>query len=187
MSLINVITVSVEVASLIASNSKLTNALGYDGTYSYYTSLANAISDAASTETVITLINDTTEHDLTISSDKNIKLDLNGHTIDANYLGRLFNNAGTLTIDDSTATTLEDGTYVAGKLINGTLYSVTPDNTPSADKSVGNGIYNSGTLTINNGIISGCIQKDGKGAGNGGGIFTTGKSGKGTVYLNGGS
>ena len=147
----------------IESDNQLDNAIEFDNGYSYYATLANAIKDATSTETKVTLLKDVAEHDLTIIANQNVTLDLNGKTIDANHEGRLFINKGTLTINDSSS-------EHAGKLINGRFNGTIGNNNDSA----GNGIRNEGTLNINGGTISGCTNTTTNGAGRGGAIFTTG-------------
>lgn len=169
----------------IESDNQLANAIEFDNGYSYYDTLAKAIKDATSTETKITLLKDVVEHNLTIEANQNVTLDLNGKTIDAENLDRLFVVRGSLTIDDSTATGDEtNDTYVAGRLINGRS---TGNGTVGTDDSeLGNAIFVKGdgaTLNINDGIIEDCTMIAGKGSGNGT-VYATGDNSK--VRFNGG-
>ena len=179
------ITVIEAAVAKIESNSRLTNAVGFENDYSYYDTLANAIKDATSTETKITLLKSVAEHNLIIKANQNVTLDLNGKTIDAENLDRLFVVKGSLTIDDSTATGDEtNGTYVAGRLINGR--STGSGTVDSNDSELGNAIFVKGdgaTLNINDGIIENCTMIAGKGSGNGT-IYATGDNSE--VRFNGG-
>lgn len=108
-----------------------------------YSTLDAAIAAApASTETVIKLYDDITitGESVEIPANKNIKLDLQGHTITAasGFTGRPITNKGRLTITgDGTITSENSGTNATGA------------------------VNNEGTLTIENGTFSGPAEVNG--------------------------
>ena len=108
-----------------------------------YSTLDAAIAAApASTETTIKLYDDITitGESVEIPANKNIKLDLQGHTIAAasGFTGRPITNKGTLTITgDGTITSENSGTNATGA------------------------VNNEGTLTIENGTFSGPAEVNG--------------------------
>jgi hypothetical protein len=129
------------------------------------TDLRNAIVDGAN----ITLTdNINLSSAITIGDGKTVTIDLNGHTLNHDIknggMGRVIaiNEGGTLTINDASGDN-------SGKIMGGTLLiGLEVD---------GAGIYNSGTLTINGGSITG-----NSGESQGGGIYNNG-----TLTINGGS
>lgn len=110
-----------------------------------------------------------TDRFLNVPSGKTVTLDLNGHTLSrgltnsaAAAYGYVIKNEGTLTITDSAG----GGTITGGN-----------------NAGDGGGIYNTGTLTLNGGTITGNKATGTDETGSGGGIFN--KTG-GTLTVNGG-
>ena len=121
-----------------------------------YNTLANAISSAASGDTV-TLLKDTKE-DITIPSGKTITLDLNGKTLTNKDDHTILNN-GNLTITG--AGTVDNVSHQKGALynkgtvvVNGGTFDRSKENGKTSNDSGSNSWYtikNVGTMTINDG------------------------------------
>ncbi|MCD7746650.1 MAG: YDG domain-containing protein [Lachnospiraceae bacterium] len=127
-----------------------------------YSTIADAIDDAAESEDTVTLLDDVTEN-VTISSGISITLDLAGHTLTGTGSGSVITiNSGTLTLKDSStgqtgtvtggSATYGGGVYVSGgtfNMVGGTISGNTA-------KSYGGGVYvqGSSTFTMTGGTIS---------------------------------
>ena len=128
-----------------------------------YTTLSSAINDVKNGETIQIIKNIFPVREFSISEDKNFSLDLNSYSIRAFNDGYLFNNNGTININDtSEGSTDSNGiTTYNGKIIvgsaglienNGTLNIVTSN--ISSITQVKNLITNNGEMTIENGNMS---------------------------------
>ena len=86
---------------------------------------------------------------------KNIVINGNGHTIDANKLGIIFNLAGSYTISLSNLTLANGSGNCAGAIYVGNGIKLTLDNVAFINNSanVGGAIYNSGNLVVSNSIF----------------------------------
>ncbi|MCC8161199.1 MAG: dockerin type I domain-containing protein [Oscillospiraceae bacterium] len=137
------------------------------GTTTYYETIAEAIAAVPTdgTETTITLLQDMAiEETVEISSDKNVILDLAGHTISATGCHAI-TNSGILTINDSSedatgtvdalshakATIYNNGTVI----LNGGTYKRSNEAGASTTDNGSNSYYtilNHGTMTVNDGV-----------------------------------
>ncbi|MCD7847508.1 MAG: hypothetical protein LUG49_05725 [Oscillospiraceae bacterium] len=160
-------TVSEVTVSYVATNTT---------TNTSYTTLQAAI-DAASSGNTITLLASVTE-DITIASDDNITLDLAGYTITGTGSSSVITVNGTLTLNDSTATSSTSSSGTVGTTLNsdGTYTTVYTETTYDSETDLLTTTYHSYT----SGAITGGVGTSKKG---GGVYINTGA----TLIMNGGT
>ena len=136
----------------------------------YFTTLADAIAAAKKDDTV-TLLNNVTES-ITIATDKEITLDLNGKTLTNNEVANTITNEGSLTICDSS----NDKT---GKVMNAYTQKAVLFNAGGANAVLNGGTFertetktyytikNLGTMTINDGVTVNQLNESSSAVANG--------------------
>ena len=127
-----------------------------------YTTLQAAINAASGSENTVVLLKDLTES-ITIASDKNVTLDLNGKTLTNEAGKHTITNNGTLTITATNGGTVDNVSHGCGALVNKVGATATLNGgkfTRSAEKGTKDGpngnswyaIKNYGTMEINSGV-----------------------------------
>lgn len=114
-----------------------------------YLTFADAISNVKTTnEVTLKLLKDTSEY-VSIPSNRNIKIDLNGHTMTNDGDNQVIYNLGTVTVANGTITTTA---LTKAAIDNNTNYSVTISNVTINANGNRSAIYNSkGTVNVNGG------------------------------------
>ena len=144
-------------------------------TNTYYTTLQAAFNATTSTQSTIVVLKDIElDSTATLTEGKNAILNTAGHTISRNASSvYVLNNQGTLTIT-GTGTISNSSGYGITNSGTLTIGEEGKTNGPTIKANGTNGIYNTGTLTVNTGTISG----------NNRGIHNSGSAAK--SYINGG-
>ena len=155
-----------------AARANNTNGADNDGTFSYYTTLAAAVSSSTTSE--VTLLKDVTEY-IEITEKRDIKLDLNGYTLSygSDNVIYIINTEAKLTIDDSSAA--QTGKIIRTGSGNGRCIDnrgiLNVKNGTFTNQSMncgwsGGAIYSNGTFNMYGGTITGCNSTK-----NGGGVY----------------
>lgn len=169
----------------IVSKTNVVASVNHNDQHIYYDSLQNAI-DAAGTEDEVQLLQDIQE-DISVSTDKNITLDLNGEVLKGTGAESTItvSRGATLTLCDSRADEVHyykynsngawtwDDSAIVGAIVGAITVEEISDSTATgtpiilnggaitggsgtgSSASAGGGIYNSGTLIMQGGTISG--------------------------------